>query len=185
MNSKQSIVTSFAIAALLVAGSVLAQVDRIAPGPLVPCPYPISQIIKGNAAPPASDPADLPPNTNVAGSAWNQTAINQHFAHTFRFPTKDCCAYTKGTLIVTVKALQGGPKGSPTSVNDSVNVYSAGTNVGQQQPWISGVTTGATTTLTFNIPQNVLNSGHLTLYVQDDTAVVSADLRLEGCCIRK
>jgi hypothetical protein len=185
MNSKQSIVTSFAIAALLVAGSGLAQVERIAPGPQVPCPYPISQIIKGNATPPSADPSDLPPGTNVAGSAWNQTAVNQHFGHTFRFPTKDCCAYTRGTLIVTVKALQGGPRGSATSANDSVYVFSGPTRVGEQQPWLSGVTTGATTTLTFNIPQNILNNGHLTLYVQDDTAVVSADLRLEGCCIRK
>ena len=154
-----------------------------------PCPHPYSQTFK---APPPATPApvlsELPANMQspVAGSQWNQTAINKHFAHTFRFPSeRQCCLISKATLSVTIKALQGGPKDSPSSANDMVYVFAGGTVLQSQQPWKNGVATGTTTTLTFNFTQQQLAGGMLTIYVQDDTAVVSASLNVSGCCIRK
>jgi len=180
-------VVSLVFIGLLAAGSIAAQQERIAESRPVLCPSPINVVLKGTASAPAPDPVDLPASFAVTGSQWNQTAINKHFGHTFRFASygKECCVITSGTLTVTVKALEGGPRGSSTSANDSVNVISHGTTVSQQSPWLNGVSTGATQTLTFSIPANVLATGQVSFYVQDDTAVVSADLRLEGCCIRK
>jgi hypothetical protein len=44
--------------------------------------------------------------------------------------------------------------------------------------------TGGFTTHTVSIPQSVLATGFVSLYVEDDTAVVSAVLSLEGCCLK-
>lgn len=156
--------------------------------PVVSCPRPIVLDIQGEKTPPTQDPSDLPANLIplTAGSAWNQTAINKAFGDTFHFrPPGECCVWTKGTLTMEVKALQGGPAKSSTSANDGVTVYSNKVVVPPQvSPWITGVATGATKTLTFNIPASALALGKISFYVEDDTAVVWAHLHLEGCCIR-
>lgn len=179
----------------LCAGWLNAQEARIAAGaeaiavPAVPCPRPVSTTLKG-ATPPTSEAADLgAANTAaVAGSQWNQTAINKHFAYTFRFPAppRECCLMTSGTLTVRIKALQGGSPGSPTSVNDAVHIMSNGTAVAglSQQPWLGGVATGTIATLNFNIPAAVLKTGRVTFYVQDDAAVLDATLTVRGCCLQ-
>jgi hypothetical protein len=185
MNKRKSLVACIVFTGILSASAAMAQESRRV-GPPVPCPHPITITINGGSTPPTPDPADFGAGANVIGSVWNQTATDKHFGHTFHFPApgRECCIMTSGTLRVTVKALQGGPKGSPTSANDSINVMSSGVNFGQQQPWLNGVATGATTTLTFTIPPNILAKGQFSLYVQDDTAVVSAQLILSGCCLK-
>jgi len=154
--------------------------------PAVTCPHPITLDIQGEKSAPTPDPADLPAGAVATGSVWNQTAVNKHFAHTFHFKKEgECCAWTKGTLTMEVKALEGGPAKSPTSANDAVSVYSNKVLVPPEvSPWINGVSTGNTTTLTWNIPVSVLNRGEVSIYVEDDTAVVWAHLHLEECCIR-
>ncbi|HEX3581770.1 MAG TPA: hypothetical protein VH087_08400 [Thermoanaerobaculia bacterium] len=177
---------------MLVAAAAAAQMPAPVPRfdpepPHVLCPHPIVLDIQGEKSAPAQDPTDLPaaliPLT--AGSQWNQTAINKAFADTFHFPMdKQCCAWTKGTLTMQVKALQSGPSTS-TSVNDAVTVYSNKVAVPPQAvPWTTSVTAGQTKTLTFNIPASALALGKVSFYVEDDTAVVWAHLHLEGCCIR-
>ena len=65
------------------------------------------------------------------------------------------------------------------------------TNAGELRPhqrvWPQGhsVATGQTETLAITIPGNVLAIGFFNLYVEDDTAVVSAVLTLEGCCLNR
>jgi hypothetical protein len=176
-----------------IAGALAAQVPNAGEGtypgrPVVMCPRPVSLDIQGEKSPPTQDPTDLPANLIplTAGSIWNQTAINKGFANTFHFrPPGECCVWTKGTLTMKVKALQGGGSGSPTSANDGVTVFSNKVIVPPQvSPWSSGVATGATKTLTFNIPTSALALGKVSCYVEDDTAVVWAHLHLEGCCIR-
>jgi len=156
--------------------------------PSVLCPHPIVQDIKGEASLPTQDPSDLPASLIplTAHSVWSQTVINKAFAHTFHFrPQGECCVWTSGTLTMEVKALQGGPAGSATSANDGVTVFSNQVKVPPQiSPWSAGVATGATKTLTFNIPASVLAFGKVSFYVEDDTAVLWAHLHLEGCCIR-
>jgi len=191
MKTRFILITLFI--ALTAAGPLAAQVQAVAErgtGPdksPVLCPHPISTTIVRNQQPPAPDPADFGPQASplVAGSVWNQTVADKQFGASFKLPKKECCVWTQGTLIVTLKALQPGPFKSASSGNDGVNIFSNGASVLAVTPWPNGVTTaGQTTTLTIQIPANVLANNQFGLYVQDDTAVVSAELRLVGCCIR-
>lgn len=158
--------------------------------PVVPvqCPSPYTQTFNnGPTATPvvAEFPASL--QAAIAGSVWNQTVVNKHFGHTFTFPSqRECCAMTKGTLEVTIKALQGGGVGSSTSVNDAVHAIANGAIFASKQPWLlTGVATNATATATFPLTATELANGKISFYVQDDSAVVSAKLTVSGCCIRK
>lgn len=183
---------------LVLSHSVLAQEalqrrpmpDAIRPN--APCPHPYSQTLTGGPGG-ASSPvaAEFPANLQgpIAGSVWSQTQADKHFAHTFRLSgSGECCIATSATLQVTLKALVGGGVGSPTAVNDAVHVFSGGTVVQglSQQPWLStGVANGATTTVTIQIPANVLATGLVSFYVQDDAAVTNATLTVSGCCLKK
>jgi hypothetical protein len=156
--------------------------------PATRCPFPRTLTVPGGkvASPVASDfPVVIRPL--IAGSVWNQTAINKAFGHTFRFPVmpRQCCLWNQATLTVNVKALQESPKGGANASNDSVNVYSGGVAIGQQLPWTNGAHKNDTKTLTFQINAPSLTTGMISIYVQDDTAVVSADLVLTGCCLAR
>lgn len=154
------------------------------------CPFPDVLRIPGGT-PPAPVLSEFPSIVRplVGGSVWNQTAADKAFGHTFRYPVaapNECCVITGGKLIINIKALQDGfPKGVGAA-NDGVNVYTGNAVVGQNSPWwLTGVTSGTTKTVTFPIPAGALTSGLLSFYVQDDTAVLSAELVIERCCLRK
>jgi hypothetical protein len=173
-----------AIFILSVAGSLIAQDTRI---PLeTRCPFPTTLTIAGGtvAAPVI---AEFPANTQAAivGSAWNQAAANKAFGHTFRFPVRprECCVITKGTLVVNVRALQDATSGGADAGNDGANLYSGGALVTGQTIWTPPVNAGQTKSLTFNLTAGALATGLLSIYVQDDTAVVSAQLVVEYCCL--
>jgi hypothetical protein len=185
MYQKKSLVAGIVFAGLLSAGLAMGQEVR-KPGPPVACPHPVTITISAGSAAPTPDLSQFPAGTSVAGSVWNQTMANKHFGHTFHFPAppKECCVMTSGTLRVTLKALQTGSKGSSSSANDGVNIFSGGVSVMGQTPWPNGAVAGATTTLSFTIPASVLATGEVNLYVQDDEAVVSATLVLTGCCLK-
>lgn len=184
---KNSLITNALLVVCLVA--VAASAQEVRPSTeQVTCPVPITLHLSGGPSGPASPvlsqfPAVVRPL--IGGSVWNQTAADKQFGHTFRFnpKTKECCMWTSGLLTLHLKALVGG-SGS-TSANDGVNVYVGGVRIGVQTPWTSTVVTGATTTMTFPLTANNLASGFVSFYVQDDTAVVSAELDLKGCCIRR
>lgn len=160
------------------------------PGKPVLCPYPFNQTLTfGPPTAPAPIASEFPATVQpaIAGSVWNQTAVNKAFGHTISFPgERQCCVMTSGRLEVKIKALQGGRVGSATSVNDAVNVYANGQNIAYQQPWLAnGVATNTVTTVTFQLSAQQLASGRLSIYVQDDSAVQSIKLTVSGCCIRK
>lgn len=186
MNQRKNI-TIISIFTMLSAGLLFAQ-ERVAI-PTVACPHPITQTLTaGPPSPPAPNATDFSGTigTAVAGSTWNQTNYDHGFGHSFKLPQPGkCCAWTKGTLIVKVKALVAGATGSSSSANDWVQLEQNGAYVQGtgQQPFSGGATTGLTATVTIVVPQNILSSGVVSFYVQDDTAVLGAELRLEGCCI--
>jgi hypothetical protein len=188
MKRKLYAVVVLMFVAAVAAAQAPATTGRPPGRPVIMCPRTIVLDIQGEKSPAVQDSSDLPANLIplTAGSVWNQTAVNKGFAHTFHFkPEGECCVWTTGTLTMEVKALQGGPGGSPTSANDGVTVFSNKVIVPPQvSPWSAGVATGATKTLTFNIPAAALALGKVSFYVEDDTAVVWAHLHLEGCCIR-
>lgn len=186
MNQRKAI-TIVSIFTMLSAGLLFAQ-KRVAI-PTVACPHPITQTLTaGPPSPPAPNATHFSGTlaTAVAGSTWNQTNYDHSFGHSFTLPQPGkCCVWTKGTLIVKVKALVAGGAGSSTSANDWVQLIQNGAYVQGtgQQPFSGGATTGQTATVTIAVPQNVLSSGFVNLYGQDDIAFLGAELRLEGCCI--
>ena len=141
------------------------------------------------------DPAVWSALQNPATNMFNQaaTAINQAFAYTFHFPGwansgRECCRCTDAILTVKLKALQtGGPNGA--SGNDDIVIYSSlapgpSHSVVSQRIWPNNyATAGQTETLTFKIPCKYLTNGHISMYVEDDTAVLSAQLALSRCCL--
>ncbi len=132
---------------------------------------------------------------NPATNQFNQTVPDQFFAYTFKFPAwtnsgKECCRCVDGaTLTVKVKALQTGAVGTASSGNDGIGVYSSLAPGPKHEVvpghyiWPNGATAGQIETLTFQIPCKYLTNGHLSFFVQDDTAVLSATLSLSRCCL--
>ena len=121
-------------------------------------------------------------------TGFNETQPNKHFAYTFQFkPGKgECCQFNEGKLTVTYKALQGGGPNSASSANDDACLVHNGAVVGTggcPRIWPGGVQTGATKPVTYSVPASVIASGHVSLYAEDDTAVVSAVLEFTGCCV--
>lgn len=149
-----------------------------------PCPFPTTAHYSAGPTPaPSPVLSEFPANVRplISGSTWNQTAHNKAIGHTFRYGVKECCAVTSATLTLRIKALEGGS--GPTSANDGINVYVGGIQIAAQTPWTSSVTTGATKTVTIPLNGNQLTNGMVSFYVQDDTAVISADLDLVICCV--
>ena len=187
-NIKNLVFTSALLPCFLIASSGVAQEEHpTSLGRPVPCPHPSKLVLHGHD-PVTVMPADLKPVTaaGVVGSAFNQTQIDKGFGYTFTFPVcpKECCLWTTGYLTVTFKALEGGPKDSSTSANDLVSVWVNGAAVvPSQRIWPGAVATNAVKTSMFAISGSALTHGHITLVVGDDTAVVSAMLTLEGCCL--
>lgn len=185
---KKTFIATLMLIAL--AATLAAQQEERRPFPGHPCPHPITITIKGETQAPTPDPGAFGSTLYplVSGSLWNQTAVNKAFGTTFHFPAppKECCLMTKGTLVLTLKALQGGGINSPTSWNDNLVVFNGSNKFYNVRVWpqASSVATGATETLTINIPPSVLATGFFSLYVEDDTAVVRAHLTLEGCCLK-
>ena len=182
---------------LVLSHSLLAQealqrrpyVDPVKP---TPCPHPYTQTLNGGPTGASSFvAAEFPANVQsaIAGSVWSQTQADKHFAYTFRIPGKgECCIATSATLTVTLRALSTGPAGSATSVNDAVHLFSGGAIVPglSQQPWLPGIPpTNPNQTVTIQIPPNVLATGLVSFYVQDDASVTGATLTVTGCCLRK
>jgi len=188
MRIRNLVIASTLFIILLTISSGFAQEERRSDlGRQVPCPRPTKLVITGHN-PATIVPTEIPPATAaaVAGSVFNQTGIDKAFGYTFTFPVcpKECCLWTTGYLPVTFKALQGGPANSSTSANDLVSIWVNGALLSPSQKiWSGAVATGATKSTTFAIPGSSLTHGHVTLLVEDDTAVVSAVLTLEGCCL--
>ena len=149
---------------------------RMIPGPGVPCPNPVHYVITRPTAAGSQQAA------TILGT-YNQTSINQSFKDTFTFkpPQGQCCQFTSGTLKVTYKALQSGDANHvSTSWNDDAGLMPGP----YPRIWGPGpVPAGQVKTIPYNLTPAMLASGSITLYVEDDTAVVSATLEIIGCCL--
>lgn len=190
MKKENFAIVTALLTSLLIASLGMAQQAEPRGGNTLPC-SPKRSVLKGSN-PATYDPAGLPPTAHItAPPVFNQTQINTAFAYTFKIPDmrKDCCRCREGSnLTVTFKALQGGPANSSTSSNDDV-IVTAGSGSSRiqlvsQRVWTGATKTGQTETLTFPIPCAAIERGEVTLYEEDDTAVVSAVLTVESCCLQ-
>jgi hypothetical protein len=175
-------------ATMLTSGGVLGQTGA------QQCPNPrrINLTQSSGAATPVM--ADFPKGLCPGGIEPNfgGTKVDRCFIHTFSFPPPSelCCQCVEGkgnTLTLKLRVLLGGPAGSSTAANDQFAIYSNGSFVtGTNQPLYSGsVTTGQVVTKTIALKCSWLNNNRLSFLTQDDTAVLSATLNLNTCCVKK
>jgi len=172
----------YLIVSLLLVVSVAAQGEHwTGLGRSMPCPHPAKLVLNGHS-PVKVVPKEFPPAIamEVATSVFNQPQNNKSFGYTFSFPVcpKECCSWTTGYLTATFKALQS------SSANDIAAIYVNGVAVvSSQSIWGGTIPTNAIKTSTFAISGSALAHGKVSLFVKNDTAVVSAQLALEGCCL--
>ncbi len=174
------LVALFSFMALSV-GSAFAQEGHAA------CPYPFTKTLQASGT--FVNVPDMPtgwsshPHQGIGG-----TAVNTWSGYTFDLRKQlpgQCCQLTSAKLTVTFKALQPGPCGPPpfaaTSANDewSIKGVQAAAHIFCPAPGTGGPVTKQVTVTN----QQVLNSGFLSLFAEDDTEIVSATLVLTGCCV--
>lgn len=189
-----------AAAMLLGAAPLLAQAQEravateaqaiVLPGPST-CPAPFSVTLNANT--PNVLVSDVPRGANYQTSL-NYTQPDKGYVHTFVWKHEQrCCQVTGAVLTVKMKALQPGQSNSSSDAgNDNIAIVHGGQVV---QPFNERIYNGinhpfpagqlATKTWTLNgAALGILNStGTLTFYVEDDTSVLSAELKLTGCCL--
>ena len=177
-----------AAAILLTAGSVPAQGvsagEGRGPDQSRSCPFPASLTITSQG-PATPDSSQFRPDMNAliaGGSTFGHTQVNKSFGHTFKFkPPSECCVYTSGTLSVYIKALNSGPTGSATAANDTVShVGAGGSTLGSNSPWSAGAVVNTLKTVTFPVTPAQIANGMVSFFVQDDTSVLKAELKLEN-----
>ncbi len=165
------------------------------PQALQTCPMPLNTRVDATDYSILED--DMHPRWTT-GNGLNGTSINTFYAHTFRWETQQddctCCQITRAVMSVTFEALfPGNSQTSSDAGNDSFHITSSGGTI--VQSGISGTgrvwttwpfNTGNTITKTVVITnQAILNSGHLSFFVEDDTAITAASLTIQGCCVNQ
>jgi hypothetical protein len=156
-----------------------------------PCPRPIALNLSATA--PNVVNADFNATQLGISRAWlNDPAINKGFLYTFQ-PIRDekCCEITSAILTVKLRSNQAGQsKTSSDSGNDGIAIMFLGSTVPPFSEPVYGswpFPVGQTATKTWNLTGAALahlNATHrLSIWVQDDSAVLSATLQLSGCCL--
>ncbi|HEY0005903.1 MAG TPA: hypothetical protein VGB17_14065 [Pyrinomonadaceae bacterium] len=182
---------------LLGAVSALAQERKIPMGEEVAlpvkggCPKPIALTLN------ATTPNVINTDFNAVQLAAPRAVLNdplsdKSFLYSFRWISEQrCCEITKAVLTVKLKANQPGQsKTSSDAGNDGIAIMHAGSvvlpfsePVYSSWPFSVGQTATKTWNLTGAALSNLNSTGTLSLYVQDDTSVVSATLQIYGCCL--
>lgn len=185
---KISALGAIMLGGFLTASATTAQVAR-RPLPAMPCPNPTAQQMSMTA--PVVMNADFSAAALAAPRAGiNDPAPNKLFLHTFRWDSPACCLITAAYLTVVTRANQAGGATGSNAGNDTIGLALNGSSIpGMAGPIYSGaVTLNQQTTKTFVVNAAGLaamnTNNRLSFAVQDDTRVLSADLRIERCCIR-
>jgi hypothetical protein len=207
-SSRRGALLAMAAASLFAGGAAQAQdataaEARVAPaagGQGMACPHPVNITVSRNSGAASPDVSMFPAayqsgglNGGLAGSVFNQTAINKWFGHTFKIPQSKqlCCQYREARLVVTYKSLGNasndgsrvywGPGGANHIVAQGMDA--AGHIWAPSAGAPAGNVAGQTVTHTFVIPANVVATGSFSLWAQDDTAVTSVRMTVTGCCV--
>jgi hypothetical protein len=164
-------------------------------GPAHQCPIPrhIHQAIQGtvqNPVPATPVLSDFP-NTNCSGGYelnFGGHTMDRCFRHTFSFPPPSelCCQCIEGkgnTLTITYQAI---PPVNAGTLNDTFAIYNGTAISGTSQPLYSGTVPTGPVTKTIPLKCGWLAANNrLSFLVQDDTAVLSATVDIDTCCVKK
>jgi cell division septation protein DedD len=186
---KMSALGAIMLGGLLTASATMAQVSG-RPAPAMPCPNPTVQTIP-MTVPTVFNGDFSAANLAAPRAGINDPAPNKVFLHTFRWDPPACCRIMAATLTVVTRANQAGASATSNDAgNDAIGLGLNGSSIpGMSAPLYSGpVTINQQTTKTFVLNAAALAAmnanNRLSFAVQDDSRVVSANLRIERCCIR-
>jgi hypothetical protein len=182
---------------LLGAVAALAQEQKIPGGNEVAlplkgaCPRPIALTL--TATTPYVFNGDFTAAQLAAPRAFlNDPSPNKSFLYTFQWKREQsCCEITSAILTVKLRANQGGmSKTSSDAGNDGIALMRLGSTIPPfSQPVYSSwpFNTGQTVTKTWILTGLALShlnaTGRVNVYEQDDSAVTSATLQINGCCL--
>lgn len=136
------------------------------------CPDPQAINLTVNSNPPDVIPGEIP--TVLQGlplASFHETNNDRIFIGAVRWdlPANSCCQLT-GTVTVVLRALYG------DLTNDHVGIGLPGGGIGASQPVVSN-------TVTLNLTPDIISSGHVTIWAQDDHSVESITVNIKGCCL--
>lgn len=145
-----------------------------------PCSNPVNiNIVKNSGAttPFAADFAAGQLTANMTG--YNSTLVNKLFAETIQWtlPTKTC--ELTGKLSYTVKNVaNNGLQANDLTVLMHNGAQVPGTRHSIQLP------VGQSQTFSYPLTPAQIQSGRVSIFVQDDTSVTDVRVSISGCCIR-
>lgn len=155
------------------------------------CPRPVNVTL--DATTPYVLNSDFAP-AHLSGprATLNETAPDKGFLHTFQWRKEQrCCEVTKAVLTVKMRALQSGySQTSSDAGNDAIHLLHGGSAVLPFSERVYGswpFSAGQTAVKGWNLTGAALGylntNGTVSFYVQDDTAVESATLQIQACCL--
>ncbi|MET0272423.1 MAG: hypothetical protein ABW360_05495 [Phenylobacterium sp.] len=184
---KRAVLMTALVGCLLSSGAALSQ-DR--GGPML-CPNPTYDSMSLSTPTPVD--ADFRSDMlAIARAGVNDRAPNKFFLHTFQWKPPACCQITAATLVISLRSNQPGTSATASDAgNDTIGVMSNGVAF----PGLNGamyssfpVANDQATTKTYVMTPAALAAmnanDRLSFYVQDDTRVVSATLRISRCCVK-
>lgn len=160
--------------------------------PRLKCPDPSIVII--NSSTPHFDTSEFSTAQKLnAIDTFNSTAINKKFLHTIRWePKRKCCQVLKARIIVKMKSNSRGhsPQSSDAG-NDGISIVkNGGTSIVGERIYDNHtfpIPKGTNATKKFTLTGSQLdwlNTAHkLSIYIQDDTSVISIKVKLWVCCL--
>lgn len=143
------------------------------------CPNPVNFYQLKNSGKTNGLQSDYPGNFEANQMTYNDPRVDAHFTDTISWDLpKGTCQFTKATVTWKVKNMAA----NGIQDNDSTGLWVKG----KQLPG-SGYTIplapGAVRDFTYVLNAAQIKDGHVSLAVQDDTAVLEFSVRIEGCCV--
>lgn len=187
---KHHLSTALCLAALTVASPVFGQAAKPKPRPML-CPDPQYQTIAPASATPVQNQF-TPAVWAVARANLNEPMSNKMFLHTFQWKDEGCCQVMAATVTIRMKSIEAASSRTASDAgNDSFGLWNAGAGLAGSGGfiWPVGTPAGTVTTKTIVLTPAMLasiNSNNmLSVAVQDDTTVLSVQVQLDRCCLKK
>jgi hypothetical protein len=180
-NTRRTLLSGLSLAALMCAGSVLAQeTARPMPRDMSPncnCSSPVAINIVKNSGATAGLQSDFPSNFKVNQMTYNDPSINKHFGDTIKWtlPTSACETTTKVSWVV--KNISG----DGLQNNDTTGLWQNGSAIMSTK--IGLLAKGANKPFSVTLTPAQAKAGRISLAAQDDTAVTEFKVQITGCCI--
>ncbi len=179
--SRRLLLSGLSLAAMLSAGTAFAQdASRDRNGPCH-CSHPVNVNIKKTSNPTPDAKDFLPQYAGKPAVAYNDSGADHYFRDTIKWtkPATQVCEL-KGTIKWTV--VNNAKNG--IQYNDTSWAMLNGAAIPGMGGPVGALAAGATKTFgPYPLTSAIIQSGQISVGLQDDTAMKEIDVKIEGCCI--